>query len=207
VNKLTRSYFILFISILLGILTGISGQKSLMATAQAVCTLFIHFLSMIAAPIVLLSILSTLMGMRGFEQMKTLGRKVVTYTLLTTVLSAIVALGLFLALNPVASIQNAVTAAASSEPHSYMHFLIDIVPSNLFEAFLQNKVISIAFIGFLFGITSHYLPEDQRKTLQKGCSALFQLIPKGSRNSNTYHALCDLGMHGFGRTRNERAEL
>jgi Na+/H+-dicarboxylate symporter len=53
-NKYTRSYLTLFISILLGIATGFSNQKMLITAAEAVSTLFINYLSMIAAPIVLL---------------------------------------------------------------------------------------------------------------------------------------------------------
>ncbi len=177
-RKFARSYLILLISILLGIGTGFSNQKILITTAEVISTLFINYLSMIAGPIVLLAIFSTLINMRGFEQMKRLGRKVITYTFLTTGLAAVVALGCFLALDPVSAIQKVGGTLPSVEQHSYLHFLVDIVPSNIFKAFLENKVISIAFLGFLFGITAHLLPEEQRQTLQKGFSALFQLFLK-----------------------------
>lgn len=177
-SKLTRSYFFIFIAMVLGVLTGLSGQKHLVIAAGAISTIFINFLSMIAAPIVLLAILSTLLGMRGFDQMRTLGRKVITYTLLTTVLAALVALGLFLVVNPVGGIQNVAETAVTAQSQSYLHFLVEIVPSNIMQAFMENKVISIAFLGFLLGVTAHYLPEEQRKTLQSGFSALFQLFLK-----------------------------
>jgi Na+/H+-dicarboxylate symporter len=177
-NKITRSYLFIFGAITLGIGTGISQNKFLMTAAEALSTLFMNFLSMIAVPIVFLAILSTLLSMRGFEEMKNLGRKVVTYTLLTTSLAAVVALGLFLALDPVAAIQKSAANSSSTAQHSYLHFLIEIVPSNAFKAFLENKVISIAFLGFLLGITAHYLPEEPRKTLREGFSALFQLVLK-----------------------------
>ena len=177
-NKFTRSYSILFISIVLGIITGLSGQKTFIAVADTISTIFINFLSMIAAPIVFLAIVSTLVGMKGFEQMRSLGKKVLTYTLLTTVLAAVVALVLFLVLDPVAAVQKTVGGAPSQVVHSYLPFLIDIVPSNIFKAFLDNRVISIAFLGFLLGITAHYLPEEPRKILKEGFSALFQLFLK-----------------------------
>ncbi len=177
-NRHTRYYLILFISILLGIGTGFLNQKILMTAAEVVSTLFLNYLSMIAAPIVLLAILSTLINMRGFEQIKSLGRKVLTYTLITTVLASIVALGFFLVLDPVSSAHKASGTIGGVEQTSYLHFLMEIIPSNIFKAFMENKVISIAFLAFLFGITSHFLPEEQRKTLQKGFSALFQLFLK-----------------------------
>jgi Na+/H+-dicarboxylate symporter len=177
-SKHARYYLILFISISLGVATGFFNHKIWMTAAEVVSTLFLNYLSMIAAPIVLLAILSTLINMRGLEQIKSLGRKVVTYTLITTVLASIVALGVFLALDPVSSAQKGSEALMQVEQPSYLHFLMEIVPSNIFKAFMENKVISIAFLAFLFGIAAHLLPEEPRDTLRKGFSALFQLFLK-----------------------------
>lgn len=176
--SMARSYSILLLSILLGIATGFSNQAGLLTAAQVISTLFIHYLSMIAGPIVLLAILSTLINMRGFEQMKILGRKVITYTLLTTFLAALVALGCFLFFDPISAIQNGAGSVPQVQQTSYLHFFMDIIPSNIFQAFAENKVISIAFLGFLFGIMAHFLPEEQKTTLQKGFTALFQLFLK-----------------------------
>jgi Na+/H+-dicarboxylate symporter len=177
-NRFARSYLGLFISIALGIGTGFSNLYLLQTAASVVSTLFLNYLSLIAAPIVLLAILSTLMNMNGLEQMRRLGGKVVVYTLLTTTLAATVALGCFLALDPVSAVQGGTESVLRVEESSYLDFLVDIVPSNLVKAFLDNKVISLAFLGFLLGITAHFLPEEQRKTLRVGVSALFQLFLK-----------------------------
>lgn len=142
-RKNIRSYFILFSSILIGIGTGFSNQKILITAAEIVSTVFINFLSMIAAPIVVLAILSTLISMRGFDQIRTLGRKVLTYTLLTTVLASVVALGCFLVFDPVSVALKNTGVAIAIEQQSYLHFLSEIVPSNRVKAFLENKVISI----------------------------------------------------------------
>lgn len=177
-NKFTRSYLGLFISIALGIGTGFSHLDVLHTAARIISTLFLNYLSLIAAPIVLLAILSTLMNMNGLEQIRKLGGRVVVYTLLTTTLAATVALGCFLTLDPVSGIQGGTKEALRAEESSYLDFLVDIVPSNLVKAFLENKVISLAFLGFLFGITAHFLSEEHRKTLRVGVSALFHLFLK-----------------------------
>lgn len=177
-KKHLYSFLKLFIPIFLGIGTGFSNQKILMIAAESVSTIFLNFLSMIAAPVILLAIISTLINMKGLEQLKHLGKKVITYTLITTVLAALTALGFFLLLDPVAMVQKSSEIAFKTEQHSYLHFFVEIIPSNIFTAFAENKVISIAFLGFLLGITAHFLSEDHRKTLQKGFSALFQLFLK-----------------------------
>lgn len=175
-KKFARSHLSLFLAILSGVGTGLLKISPLMVAAETVSKLFLNFLSMIAAPIVLLSILSTLIGVK-FEQMLKMGRRVLLYTLLTTFLAALVALGCFLAFDPLSTAIKP-SGAASLETTSYLSFLTDIVPSNIFTAFAENKVISIAFLGFLFGIASHFIPEEQRSFLQKGVSAVFQLFLK-----------------------------
>lgn len=177
-RPLQRSYLFFLIAILLGAATGFSEQKWALQAAEILSSLFLNYLSMIAAPIVLLAILSTLLNMQNFEQMKGLGKKVLSYTLLTTTLASLVALGFFLLFDPVSSMPKSTGIVAGSEQPSYLHFFVDIIPSNICKAFLENKVISIAFLGFVFGIGAHFLPKDERATLQKGFSALFQLSLK-----------------------------
>ncbi len=177
-KKYARSYLVLLGAILLGIVAGVSNQAILVKGAEVISKLFINYLSMIAAPIVMLAIFSTLISMGGLDQVKRLTRRLLFYTLLTTVLAALVALGCFLVFDPVSFVQKGAGTFQATASHSYIDFLVDIVPSNIFQAFLDNKVISVAFLGFLFGITAHFLPEDHRKTLQKGFSALFQLFLK-----------------------------
>jgi Na+/H+-dicarboxylate symporter len=173
-----RSYFILSITMLLGLGTGLLGETTSLQIAEAVSTLFLNLLSMIAAPIVGLSILSTLLNMRNIAQMKGLGKKALIYTLLTTTLASLVALGLFLFLDPVSSAAKIGGIAPSAPQSTYIHFFTEIIPSNIFKALMENKVISIAFLGFLFGIAAHLLPEEECGTLRKGFSALFQLFLK-----------------------------
>ncbi len=175
-RKFFRSHTMVFLSMGLGLVTGLFRVPVLMGLASGLSEIFLHYLSMIAAPIVLLAIVSTLISVR-LDAIKTLGRRVISYTLLTTTLASLIALGCFLVLDPVSSASQALEKGAVVS-HSYWDFLIDIVPSNIVKAFLENKVISIAFLGFLFGISAHFLPEEHRTTLQKGASALFQLFLK-----------------------------
>jgi len=177
-KKYKRSYIFLLAAILLGILSGFSDQKILLGLADGISKLFINYLSMIAAPIVLFAIFSTLVSMGGLDQVKALTRRLLFYTLLTTVLASLVALGCFFVFDPVSYVQKGAGAFQASGGHSYLDFVLDIVPSNIFKAFLDNKVISVAFLGFLFGISAHFLPDEHRQTLRKGVSALFQLFLK-----------------------------
>jgi Na+/H+-dicarboxylate symporter len=171
-----KSYLLLLAAIVLGIAAGLSQWPPLLGAAEAISTLFLNFLRLIVAPIVFLSIFSTLLTMRGFDEMRTLGRKVLTYTVLTTVAAASVALILFLLVNPVG--EQVASSTYEASEGSYLSFLLGIVPTNFVKAFLENNVIAIAFLGFLLGLVALKLPTETRNTLSQLFTALFQLLLK-----------------------------
>lgn len=179
-NKISSSYKILFIAILLGIISGFYQQPMIMKIAEVMSSLVTNFLKFITAPIIFLSIFSTLLGMNGFGEMKMLGRRVFQYTIITTVIAATIALFLFLAINPVdvSSAQNVEWDHASIEQISYLSFFLNIVPSNLVKMFLENNVMAIVFVAFLFGIAAHKLPEENKQVLTLFFSSAFKLILK-----------------------------
>jgi Na+/H+-dicarboxylate symporter len=61
---------------------------------------------------------------------------------------------------------------------SYLTFFTNIIPSNLAQTFLENNVIGIAFLAFLFGFAAQSLPEEHRKPLTLLFSSLFKLTLK-----------------------------
>lgn len=172
-----KSPVFIFFAILVGIATGLSQWDVFLSLADLVSTLFMNFLKLIAAPIVFLSIFSTLLGMNSFHEMKVLGRKVFTYTLLTTLIAASVALFLFVVINPaqVASFPGDVVPETQG---SYLSFFTNIIPSNFVQAFLENNVIGIAFLGFLLGFAAQGLEKENRDILRNGFSSLFKLVLK-----------------------------
>lgn len=178
-QKITRSYIFILAAIALGVITALSGQEILLKGADAVATLFMNFLKMIAAPIVFLSITSTLSGMRAFQELRLLGKKVFGYTLLTTLLATAVALFLFLLIDPVSGNKGSAGGLAPSlEGGSYLSFFLNILPENLIRAFLDNNVIAIAFVAFLLGIAALKLEEESRQRLHGIFSAFFKLMLK-----------------------------
>jgi Na+/H+-dicarboxylate symporter len=178
-KSLGRSYLIMLAAILVGVLTGFSNSNFLLQGASAVSTLFMNFLKLIAGPIVFLSIASTLSGMKGMNEMKTLGKKVFQYTILTTILAATIALILFLILDPAQ--KGAIQGGSTEEVNlggTYLSFLLQIVPSNFFGAFLENNVLAIAFMAFLLGIAALKLPKETGADLHRMLSSLFKAVLK-----------------------------
>ena len=77
-----------------------AAHAAALAAAKVVLALFMNMLSLVSLPIIFLALSTTLAGMDSVAQLKQMGRRVVALTLLTTVLAASVALGLFVAIAP-----------------------------------------------------------------------------------------------------------
>ncbi len=174
-----KSLLFLLGSIFLGVITGLLGQELLLKGAEITAALFMNFLKLLSLPIIFLSITSTLSGMKSQLEISNLGRRVFTYTLLTTVIAATVGLVLFFIIQPSAKISIIeATQIAKAPTDTYLSFLWKIVPSNIVQVFLENNVIGTAFIGFIMGIAATYLPEDNRISVHQIFSSFFKLILK-----------------------------
>ena len=86
--------------------------------------IFINLLKLMSLPIVFLSIVTTAFKFESLDKFKALGARVLKYTLITTLIAATVALGLFVLLNPIATPDATLKAAASSQ--SYLDYLADL---------------------------------------------------------------------------------
>ncbi len=148
--------------------------------ADIVAEIFMNLLKLISLPIIFLSIVSTISNMKSFEEMRILGKKVLKYTISTTLIAAGIGLALFKLINPV-TLASGLTRGlvAPSHTQSYMAFLLKIIPSNLIEAFGDNaNVMSIVFIAFLLSYAVLSLAPEEKGVLQKLFSSLFGAVLK-----------------------------
>src|SRR5260221_8243518 len=89
------------VAILLGTVSGFMGQEALFEVATYISDAFMNLLKLVSVPILFLSIVTVASGMENMRDMAIMGKKVVKYTLITTILAATVALVLFLLIDPV----------------------------------------------------------------------------------------------------------
>lgn len=175
-----KSFLLLLGAIFLGVITAVSGQPFFIKGAEVLASLFMNFLKLLSIPVVFLSIVSTLSVMKNYSEIGSLGRKVFTYTLLTTITAASIGLVLFLVVQP--SIQigtvDAVQINTPATTDTYISFLWKIVPSNIVQVFLENNVIGTAFIGCVLGLASTHLPEESRISVHQIFSSFFKLVLK-----------------------------
>ncbi len=167
------------IAIFFALIAGFLNNQFLFQLAETISQLFINLLKLVSLPIIFLSIVSTAAGMDNMEQIKLLGRKVIKYTLLTTLIAATIALMLFIIIEPVregASLAAAQSAMKETAQASYWSFFIQIVPSNIVQPFNENNVIGVLFLAMIFSFAIISLPTQHRTTLHTFFSSVYAAI-------------------------------
>lgn len=173
------SRFAFPIAIGLGLLTGVMGMSGGMVAAETVSGLFVSLLKLVSLPIIFLSIISTASGMDSMEEIKSLGKRVLKYTLLTTLIAAAVALGLFLMVDPAkAVLAEEGSAVMVEQPGSYLSYLLQAVPSNIVQPFATGNVIGVLFLAMILSLAILALPTDQRRFLHSFFSSLYSAMMK-----------------------------
>lgn len=164
---------------ILGLLSGFLQNQYIFSFAEAISQIFINLLKLVSLPIIFLSIVSTASGMENLQQIKQLGQKVLKYTLLTTILAAILALFLFIGINPVrerAENLPILDAPPPGNQSSYLTFFLQIVPSNLIQPFSDNNVIGVLFLALLLSFAIVALPTQPRSVLHSFFSSIYSAI-------------------------------
>lgn len=160
-----------------GVVAGMSKSAVLAAAAGHVAHIFKNLLELVSIPIIFLSITATISGMSDRKDVMHIGLRVLRYTVATTLAAAGVGLGMLLLINPAGS-SSAVTAVKAGAPAAasgeYLSFLLSIVPANFIQALSSSSnVTSVVFLALLLSAAILTLPDEQRKTLHNGFSALF----------------------------------
>lgn len=163
-----------------GLLAGYLSLPAIDAVADAVSEIFINLLRLVSLPIIFLSIVSTASGMDSVSEIKSLGKRVIKYTLTTTVIAAIIALILFVVIDPVGSQSHSASSQEQTVVHqgSYYSYLIKTIPSNIIQPFSENNVIGVLFIALMLSLATLSLPQEKRKVLNSFFSSLYSAIMK-----------------------------
>ncbi len=167
------------VAVVLGVCSGFWQQPQIFAFAETISQIFINLLKLVSLPIIFLSIVSTASGMESMQQIKQLGQKVIKYTLITTVIAASVALGLFLLINPVRGAipeSNPLTQTGVESSPTYLSFFINMIPSNIVQPFSENNVMGVLFLAMLFSFAILSLPSQHRSVLHTFFSSIYSAI-------------------------------
>lgn len=174
-RRLFNQNSLMLIGLFLGLIAGYLHNPTLYQIASYIASITIKILQLISLPILFLSIVATLSGMKSLKETKVLGKHVLKYTLITTLLAATLALTLYLAIDPVKYFVSEIPATTelSAKTPTYFESLLAVFPSNIIAPFLENNVFAIVLMALVLGISILSLKERQKETLHHFFGSLF----------------------------------
>lgn len=167
-----------------GILLGNLGVDAINESALVVATVFVNLLKMLSLPLVFLTIVSTLSGMKDWYEVKKIGGNILKYTLLTTILAALCALILYILINPLGQIEktqilpNSSISEMSQDKKSYGTYLLSAIPNNFLGPFISENVLGILLLALMMSLAILQLPHDHKETCNKLFNALAAVFLK-----------------------------
>ena len=120
--------FLMLAAVVLGTGCGFLSFKWTTPFSETVIELFVNCLKLLSLPVIFLSILSTLSSMKNLSEAGVLLKKILKYTLLTTLIAATIALLTFVMINPVNTSLTKSLKDPSLMQGSYLTFLKQIIP-------------------------------------------------------------------------------
>lgn len=142
---------------------------------------FIRGLKMIIIPLILSSIISGVTSLGNAENLGRLGLKTFSYYIITSLLAILTGLFFVNILKPGSNADiGLVQAPAGLAPlsDSFGQILIKIIPTNIFQAFAENNMLSVIFFAILFGFFITKVPEKPKNFLTGFFDAFFEVMMK-----------------------------
>lgn len=165
-----------------GVGIGLLRIDSVDAVMNFIATVFTRLFRLLAVPTIVLAIITTLASLGGGKEMGRMFRTTLTYTLLTTMSAAAVALGLYLLVAPgnlpagFVKAEDSV-AADTGTKFSYTDHLMSVIPDNVVKPFLDGNVLALLIICFAVGIALSKMPDSQpKRSLMNGLTGLQELL-------------------------------
>lgn len=170
------------ISFLLAVLAGATCYffpiPFVLTLANTISELFLNMLKLISLPMIFLAIVSTLTQMKNLKEAGWLLRKILKYTLITTLISSAIGLTLFTALKPTHRATTTELLAPVNAPGSYLSFLRKIIPDNILQPFIENNILAMAFIATIISIAILKTPHEKSETVKHFFQGLFEAFLK-----------------------------
>ncbi len=170
-------------ALVLGAVLGCQGIPQLNELFSFIAAVFTRLFQFIAVPTIALAVITTLSELGADKNTKRIFAHTITYTLMTTFASALVALSLYLWVAPGNLPAEVIGRGAADVPLEklgslsyYSHFL-SVVPNNLLQPFLSGNVLSIIFVAAAAGLGLAFMPKtENRAVLLKGLLGAQELL-------------------------------
>ena len=173
-----KSYLLLFISLILGLFVSFFNIPFFYSASEIIIDIFSKCLKFISIPIIFLSVSSVISNVNiQNNKVALIFLRTVKYTLLTTTISAILAMTIYRLASPLQGTFN-LKDDLQIKLSDLKQYLLDFVPSNLIKMLLDGNVFAVVFTAIAFGFLTHKLEASHKKTVQNIFESFFALFMK-----------------------------
>ncbi len=169
-------------ALVLGAVLGVLEIEWLNALFNFIASSFTRLFQFVAVPTIALAVITTLASLGTKNNAGKIFAHTLTYTLLTTVSAAAVGLVLYVIIAPENLPEEVVKMGSVDVPQnleslSYYDHILNVIPSNVLQPFINGNVLSILIIASSVGLALAFMPQSENKeVLVKFFSALQELL-------------------------------
>ncbi|WP_201456894.1 dicarboxylate/amino acid:cation symporter [Chlamydia sp. 17-3921] len=174
-TSFTKQNLFLLFSISIGLCLGFLDFPWINQGAVLISEVFLKLLRLISLPLVFCAVGSTITLIENVQTIFSLGKHVVFYTLLTTIIAAFTGLFLFVCIHPTVS-PPVIVDSISTEPTGYLTVLSNLIPENIFKPFLEGNVIAAVLIAAMFSFSTLFLKEQDKTIIKNLFNAAFSMF-------------------------------
>ena len=182
-NGETKKKLLLWtLALVLGAALGTLGNSAINDFFDFIATVFTRLFQFIAVPTIALVVTTTLSDLGAKKNTGRIFVRAVSYTLLTSILAAMVGLVLYLWIAPESLPAEVVGKGAADVPEklgtlSYYDHFLSVIPNNILQPFLSGNVLSVLIIAVSAGLGLAFMPKtENREALLKGVRGLQELL-------------------------------
>lgn len=143
--------------------------------------IFLRALQMIIIPLILTSIITGITQINSGRRLGTLGLKTLTYYITTSIIAILTGMVLVNIFKPGVGADLGFTQVVDGldiEAGSFGKTLIEIIPTNLFEAFAEGKMLSVIFFALVFGYFITRVGNKHQAVMDDFFKAAFAVVMK-----------------------------
>ncbi|WP_052461767.1 dicarboxylate/amino acid:cation symporter [Sporosarcina koreensis] len=157
-----------------GIISGLLFREK-MAVFQPLGTLLINLLSLVAIPVIFLTVVLAVDQM-SIRQLGRIGWKLVLYYAATTAAAVGIGVGLALLFQPGKHLTLPNTMVDTPAAPNFSDVLFQLVPSNMFEAFSGGNVMGIIFLAVIIGLAISAMKFAEEPEMRRNGELLDRVI-------------------------------
>jgi Na+/H+-dicarboxylate symporter len=152
------------LAIILGVLCGSSNVSVLIQIGSICSEIFIRIFRFVSMPVIALSVIMALSTFNSHRTLSGIWRKLLFYTIGTTLIAATLSAFLYGAIRPQnVGFSGNLMSSTLGEKKGYLQYALEIIPDNFFSAFAGQKALSVLFISIAIGLSIRFIQDESAK--------------------------------------------